>query len=121
MRTIAASIARVACDSDTPAGRLNDIVEATNCPWWLTPSGEIVGLKRVLVGCIARPSADADVLHRVQEQVGARLLGELDAQPRDDLVGRLLPLGQRLERDEHHAGIARLTAGERHYVVDRGI
>ena len=33
MRASASSIAFVACDSDTPSGRLNEIVEATNCEW----------------------------------------------------------------------------------------
>ena len=33
MRARASSIARVACDSDTPSGRLKEIVEATNCEW----------------------------------------------------------------------------------------
>src|SRR5690348_14847525 len=43
MRDIAWSIAAVAVDSDTPSGRLNEIVDAANCPWWLTASGVFVG------------------------------------------------------------------------------
>ena len=38
MRAIASSIARVACDSDTPAARLNEIVDATN--WRVVIDGE---------------------------------------------------------------------------------
>ena len=33
----------VASESDTPCGRLNEMVEAANCPWWFTPSGVLVG------------------------------------------------------------------------------
>jgi hypothetical protein len=43
IRSIAFSIARVAVDSETSAARLNEIVDATNNPWWLTPSGVLVG------------------------------------------------------------------------------
>jgi hypothetical protein len=32
IRTIASLTASVACDSDTPTGRLNESVAATNCP-----------------------------------------------------------------------------------------
>ena len=33
MRARASSIARVACDSDTPSGRLKEMVDATNWEW----------------------------------------------------------------------------------------
>ena len=33
MPTRASSIARVACDSDTPGAGLKEMVEATNCEW----------------------------------------------------------------------------------------
>src|SRR6218665_967230 len=36
---IFARIASSASESETPAGRLNDTVEATNWPWWFTESG----------------------------------------------------------------------------------
>jgi len=36
-------IAAVAWERDTPTGRLNEIVDAANCPWWLTESGVDVG------------------------------------------------------------------------------
>src|SRR5664279_1808885 len=45
MRASSSSIARVACDSETSGGRLNEIVDATNWPWWLTPSAVLVGPK----------------------------------------------------------------------------
>src|SRR5215470_9686019 len=86
-----------------------------------TELGEIVCLQRVLIRCVALPAADADVLHGVQEQIGPRLLGELDAQTGDDLVGALFALRKRLERDEHRTGVALLAAGEAHHVVDGGI
>jgi hypothetical protein len=44
MRDIVASMARVASDSDTPSGRLNEMVDAANCPWWFTASGVLVAL-----------------------------------------------------------------------------
>ena len=43
MRFNVSEIARVASDSATPTGRLNEIVEATNGPWWLTDSGVLFG------------------------------------------------------------------------------
>ncbi|TWG86307.1 hypothetical protein L602_002100000960 [Cupriavidus gilardii J11] len=73
---------------------------------------EVVGPQRELVLGTALPSPDADVLHRYKEQPRTRLLGELHAQPRDDLVGRFLALAQRLEGDEHLAGVALRAPGE---------
>ena len=35
--------ASVACDRDTPTGRLKDMVEAANWLWWVTLSGVLVG------------------------------------------------------------------------------
>ncbi len=46
MRAISALTASVACDSETPSARLKEMVEAANWPWWLTPSGVLVGAKR---------------------------------------------------------------------------
>ena len=43
IRASVSSTARVACDSETSGARLNEIVDATNWPWWLTPSGVLVG------------------------------------------------------------------------------
>ena len=59
-------------------------------PDWRLPSPqvfELVRLQRELVLRLALASADADVLHRLQEQVRAGLALELPAQPRDDLIG----------------------------------
>ena len=42
MRAIVSSIAAAAWESDTPPGRLNEIVEAANWPWWFTESGVFV-------------------------------------------------------------------------------
>src|SRR6185437_9607361 len=82
---------------------------------------EIVRLQRVLVGGVGLAATDADVLHGIEEQVRAGLLGELDAQPRDHLVGRLLAFRERFQRDEHPSGIALRAAGERDDGVDRRI
>ncbi|MNN63428.1 hypothetical protein D3C81_1788070 [compost metagenome] len=46
MRAISRLIASVACDSEVPSARLNEIVDAANCPWWFTPSGVLVGTTR---------------------------------------------------------------------------
>ena len=43
IRSMASCTARVASDRDTPAGRLNEMVEAANWLWWFTPSGVLVG------------------------------------------------------------------------------
>ena len=67
------------------------------------------------------PTAYADILHWIQEQVRTGFLGELAAQPSDDLHGRLLALGQRLQRHEHLAGVALLSSGEPDHVIDRRI
>ena len=45
MRSSAASIAARASPSATPGARLNEIVVATNGPWWLTASGVLPGPK----------------------------------------------------------------------------
>ena len=44
---IASSTAAVASLSDLPGARLNEIVVATNSPWWLTASGVLPGPKLV--------------------------------------------------------------------------
>ena len=82
---------------------------------------EVVPLQRELVLRVGLAPADPDILHRLQEQVGAGLLGELAAQPRDHLVGGFLALGDRLQRDEHHPGIALRAAREADDVFDGGI
>ena len=43
MRFIVSWISCVAVDSDAPGARLNEIVLAANCPWWLTASAVLVG------------------------------------------------------------------------------
>ncbi len=74
--------------------------------------GEVVGLDRVLVRSVALPAADADVLHRREEEIRAGLARELPPQPRDDPVGAVVALGQRLQRDEHRSGVPLRAAGE---------
>jgi len=39
MRAMVSLMIADACDSDTPSGRLKEMVEAANWPWWLTDSG----------------------------------------------------------------------------------
>src|ERR1700732_4430593 len=43
IRRIASSTAAVASLSDLPGARLNEIVVATNEPWWLTANGVLPG------------------------------------------------------------------------------
>ena len=78
-------------------------------------------LQGVLVLRVARAAADADVLHRLQEQGGARNHRHLPPQPRDDAVGGDVTLVRRIQRDEHEAGIGLASAGEPDGGLDRGI
>ena len=41
MRAMVSSIAVDAWESDTPSGRLKEMVEAANWPWWFTESGAL--------------------------------------------------------------------------------
>ena len=59
----------------------------------------VVYLERVLVLRRARSSARAHVLDRLEGEVGARDVGGLPPQPRDDLVGAGLAFASRLGRD----------------------
>ena len=43
IRVSASSIASVACPSEVPSGKLNEMVDATNWDWWFTPSEVLVG------------------------------------------------------------------------------
>jgi hypothetical protein len=83
--------------------------------------GEIVALQRVLVLSVALPATGADVLHRLQKEARAGYLRELAAQPADDPVDRQLALGERLQCDEHKAGIGLAATGEADDAGDRGI
>src|SRR5690348_2560744 len=65
--------------------------------------------------------ADADVLHRVEEQVRPGLLRQLAAQALDDLVGADLAHVERLERDEHEAAVSLPAAGVREHVLHRRV
>ena len=52
------SIAACAVDSDTPAGRLNEVVAAAKPPWWKIDSGVLDGAKLAIrVSGTVRPSA----------------------------------------------------------------
>ena len=42
IRVMVSPIAAVAVESETPSGRLNEIVDAANWPWWFTDSGVLV-------------------------------------------------------------------------------
>ena len=83
--------------------------------------GQVVALQGVLVLRVALAAADADVLHRLQEQIGARHLGQLGAQAGDHLVGRDVALGQGLQRGEDEARVGLAAAGEADHGVDRRI
>ena len=84
--------------------------------------GGAVGLQGVLVGGVALPAADADVLDRHQEQPGARHHRQFAAQPGDHLVDAGA-LRQRFQGDEDLAGIgltaatAAARAGETDHVL----
>ena len=71
---------------------------------WLSSSLIGVG-QRVLVLGAAEPAADADVLPRLHEELGAFDRRHLGAQPLDDLVGGLVALVVRLQLNEHAAGV----------------
>ena len=47
IRFITPLISRIASLSATPGGRLKEMVEATNRPWWLTASGMLPAVKWV--------------------------------------------------------------------------
>ncbi len=64
-------------------------------------------LQGVLVLGAADPVFDRQVLHRLQVQAGARNLAEGGLHPLDDLRHPCVALGQRLELDQHPAGIRR--------------
>jgi hypothetical protein len=82
---------------------------------------EVVRLQRELILRVRRAAADPDVLNRLQEKIRARLFRELHAQPRDHLVGGLLALAERLQRDEHRSRIAPRASSESDDVVDSRI
>ena len=45
IRFMVASMVATALLSETPGGRLNEMVEATSSPWWLTASGVVPWVK----------------------------------------------------------------------------
>src|SRR3954447_25003781 len=71
-------------------------------------SSRLASCRVVLVLRPRRAPADIDVLRRLQKQCGAFDLGELWAQPPDDLVGRNVALIARLQGDEEPAVVLRL-------------
>src|SRR5439155_6833580 len=76
---------------------------------------DVVALEGELILRVAGAAADAEVLHRLQEQRSARHPSRLATEAADDLVGGHLALVERLEGDEHAAGVgpaAALPAGE---------
>ena len=82
---------------------------------------EVVALQRVLVRPRPRAPADPDVLHRHEEEARGRHRREARAQPGDHLARGGAALGERLQRDEHRARIARSAAGDRRHLVHGGI
>jgi hypothetical protein len=75
---------------------------------------DVLALQGVLVLRVRTTSADTDILRRLHEDAGARIVRELRPEPRDDLLRRDLPLGQRFQRDEHAGRVGRsAAAGER--------
>ena len=88
--------------------------------------GQVVPLERVLIEGGAHPSADAQVLHRLEIRRRARHLGELSAQPGNHLPGAGLPFLERFQGDEHAGRVRRgaaasAAAGEAGHVVHVGV
>lgn len=77
----------------------------------------VVARQGVLVFGGGLPAADAQILHGLQEQPGARYTVQLRPQPRDHLIGRELALRQGLERHVDGGGVEGADAGE---TDDRG-
>ena len=73
----------------------------------------VVGSQRVLVLRGALAPAHGDVLHRLQEQPGARHVAQGFADLGDDLVRAGLALTQGLERDKHLPGVHRTASAAR--------
>ena len=101
---------------------------STISPWYLPSSVKSFGRpgvqrrgilagQGVLIFGGRLPAADAQVLHRLQEQPGAGHAVELRPQPLDHLVGRELALRQGLELHEDVGGVEGAGAGE---TDDRG-
>ena len=65
----------------------------------------VVRLQRVLVLRVALAAAGPQILHGGEVEASARDLRELRPQPRDHLIHGHVALRQRLERNEHRAGI----------------
>src|SRR5690606_34260955 len=73
---------------------------------------EVVGQQRVLELRAARAAADADLAHRHHEQPRPGYARGGGAQPGARLLGALLALAERLERDEHPTAVDTRPAGE---------
>jgi len=73
-------------------------------------SSSIGVLQRVLVLRARGAAADADVLRRLQVELGALHLVELGLEAADDLVGGDVALVARLQGDVHAAGVERVAA-----------
>jgi len=69
-------------------------------------------LQRVLIQRIALPRSHPQVLYRLQEQVRARNVRELAAQPRDHLVAGGMGLRDRFEHREHEASVGLPATGK---------
>ena len=69
------------------------------------------------------PTADTDILNRLQVQCDPRHSGQFAAQAGNDLIGMHLTLAERFERDEHASVVdgrsAAATANERANGVHR--
>src|ERR1700738_1305323 len=81
--TIVSPIVRVASDRDLPGGRLNEMVEATNWPWWFTERGALPGPNEaiadsgIIVSFEIETAAPVDAL--VLPRGAIELLGRLRA------------------------------------------
>ena len=82
---------------------------------------QVVGLQGVLVLCIGLACANANVLHRYEEKIGAGFVSEFVAKSRNHGVGGDLSFRKRFERDVEVGRIALSSARGAVDIDDRGI
>ena len=82
---------------------------------------QIVGKQCVLIAGIGLAAADANILHRHQKQIRARLFCKRDAQAVDHLLSGFTALIAWLEGDKHHPAVNPGTAGKTGDVIHRRV
>ncbi len=83
---------------------------------------EVVGLQGVLILGATEPTANAEVLHRLQKERSAGNFRGLAADARDHLIGGDFTFVQRLQLREHPRGASAISAADKgSHRVDAGI